>query len=68
MRIPSVTDLDRDPLDVIETGDWVKVDGDTGTVEVTKKSQTEIVGASSARDSSVDQKQRSRAKLAPTGP
>jgi predicted aconitase with swiveling domain len=68
MRIPSVTDLDRDPLDVIETGDWVKVDGDTGTVEVTKKSQIEIVGASSARDSSVDQKQRSRAKLAPTGP
>ena len=23
MRVPSVTDLDRDPLDVIETGDWV---------------------------------------------
>jgi len=21
---------------VIETGDWVKVDGDTGTVEITK--------------------------------
>src|SRR5262252_5041781 len=36
MRIPSVTDLDRDPLDVIETGDWVVVDGDAGTVEVTK--------------------------------
>jgi hypothetical protein len=38
MRIPSVTDLDQDPLDVIETGDWVKVDGDQGTVEVTKAS------------------------------
>ena len=36
MRIPSVTDLDRDPLDVIETGDWVVVDGDAGTVEVRK--------------------------------
>lgn len=38
MRIPSVTDLDRDPLDVIETGDWVRVDGDRGVVEVTKGS------------------------------
>lgn len=35
---PSVTDLDQDPLRVIETGDWVKVDGDRGVVEVTKKS------------------------------
>ena len=39
MRIPSVTELDRDPLDLIETGDWVRVDGDTGTVEVTKKAK-----------------------------
>lgn len=36
MRIPSVTDLDRDPLDLIETGDWVKVNGDQGTVEIRK--------------------------------
>ncbi|HTR36155.1 MAG TPA: DUF126 domain-containing protein [Bryobacteraceae bacterium] len=34
---PAVTDLDQDPLAVIETGDWVKVDGDRGIVEVTKK-------------------------------
>ena len=34
---PSVTDFDRDPLQVIENGDWVKVDGDRGIVEVTKK-------------------------------
>lgn len=34
---PSVTDLDQDPLEVIATGDWVKVDGDSGIVEVTKK-------------------------------
>ncbi len=37
MHCPSVTDLDQDPLDVIETGDWVKVDGDQGIVEVTKR-------------------------------
>ena len=37
MRIPSVTELDRDPLDVIETGDWVVVDGDRGVVEVFKQ-------------------------------
>lgn len=36
MRIPSVTGLDRDPLDIIETGDWVIVDGDAGTVEIRK--------------------------------
>lgn len=36
MRIPSVTGLDRDPLEIIETGDWVIVDGDAGTVEVRK--------------------------------
>jgi predicted aconitase with swiveling domain len=36
MRVPSVTDFDRDPLDVIETGDWVIVDGDNGIVEVHK--------------------------------
>jgi len=37
MHTPSVTDLDQDPLTVIETGDWVKVDGDRGVVEVTKR-------------------------------
>jgi predicted aconitase with swiveling domain len=37
MRIPSVTDLDRDPLEVIETGDWVTVDGDRGIVEIHRR-------------------------------
>jgi predicted aconitase with swiveling domain len=37
MRVPAVTDLDRDPLEVIETGDWVVVDGDRGLVEVFKR-------------------------------
>jgi predicted aconitase with swiveling domain len=38
MRVPSITGLDRDPLDVIETGDWVRVDADRGTVEIRKRS------------------------------
>jgi hypothetical protein len=36
MRAPAVTDLDQDPLTVIATGDWVKVDADRGIVEVRK--------------------------------
>lgn len=35
---PAITDLDQDPLAVIETGDWVVVDANRGTVEVTKRS------------------------------
>ncbi|MBE0627521.1 MAG: DUF126 domain-containing protein [Burkholderiales bacterium] len=34
---PAMTDFDQDPLQVIETGDWVRVDADQGIVEVTKK-------------------------------
>jgi uncharacterized protein len=37
-RVPAMTDFDQDPLAVIDTGDWVKVDADRGVVEVTKKS------------------------------
>jgi len=37
MHSPSVTELDQDPLEVIATGDWVKVDADKGIVEITKK-------------------------------
>jgi uncharacterized protein len=36
MRVPAVTELDRDPLTIIETGDWVKVDADSGVIEITK--------------------------------
>jgi hypothetical protein len=36
MRVPSITDLDRDPLELIETGDWVLVDADNGIVEIRK--------------------------------
>lgn len=38
-RVPAVTDLDRDPLLVIETGDWVTVDADAGTMTVIKKTR-----------------------------
>lgn len=36
-KIPMVYHLDKNPLDVIETGDYVTVDGDQGVVIVTKK-------------------------------
>ena len=35
-RAPALTDFDRDPLECIETGDWVRVDADAGKVEITK--------------------------------
>jgi predicted aconitase with swiveling domain len=34
--IPLVDRLDRSPVEVISSGDWVEVAGDTGTVWVTK--------------------------------
>jgi len=37
--IPMVDRLDKNPLEAIETGDYVKVDGDAGTVEVIKKAK-----------------------------
>jgi len=37
LNIPTVDGLDKNPCEVIETGDWVKVDAQKGIVEVTKK-------------------------------
>ena len=37
MRVPTVTDLDRDPTEVIATGDWVRINADHGLVEVIRK-------------------------------
>ena len=37
MQVPTVTDFDQDPVEVIETGDHVIVNADEGTVEVIKK-------------------------------
>jgi uncharacterized protein len=39
-RAPALTDFDRDPLECIATGDWVRVDADAGTVEIIKRRQT----------------------------
>lgn len=36
-RAPAMTGFDQDPLGLIETGDWVKVDADRGVVEITKR-------------------------------
>ena len=33
-RVPAITALDRDPVEVIGTGDWVRLDADAGTVTV----------------------------------
>jgi predicted aconitase with swiveling domain len=33
-RVPAVTDLDHDPVEVIDTGDWVHIDADNGVVTV----------------------------------
>ena len=38
LRVPSVTDLDGDPTQLVRTGDWVRVDGDNGTLAVWRRS------------------------------
>ena len=38
-RAPALTDFDQDPLRVIATGDWVKVDADRGVVEVHRRAR-----------------------------
>ncbi len=37
LRVPAITELDQDPLDVIGTGDHVVVDAEAGEVRVTKR-------------------------------
>ncbi len=37
VHAPAITGFDRDPLELIESGDWLKVAADRGIVEVTKK-------------------------------
>jgi len=36
IHAPAVTELDQNPLEIIASGDWVKVDADKGIIEVTK--------------------------------
>lgn len=38
LSVPTVRDFeDCDPCEVINTGDWIRVDGDNGTVEILKR-------------------------------
>jgi uncharacterized protein len=37
MRVPTITDLDRDPLTLIATGDRVRVDASNGEVKIWKR-------------------------------
>jgi uncharacterized protein len=37
LRVPSLTDLDGDPTELVATGDWVRVDGDAGTLSVWRR-------------------------------
>lgn len=39
LKIPTVVDFpaDQDPCRLIRTGDWVKVNGETGVIEVTRR-------------------------------
>jgi len=34
---PAMTDFERDPLTLIRTGDWVRVDADAGLVTITRR-------------------------------
>jgi predicted aconitase with swiveling domain len=36
-RAPALTDFDQDPIECIQTGDWVRVDADAGVVEITRR-------------------------------
>lgn len=38
-RTPALSDLDQDPVTVIRTGDWLRLDADHGTVHVTPAAQ-----------------------------
>ena len=38
-HVPAMTDFERDPMEVIETGDIVFVNADEGYIEITKKNK-----------------------------
>ena len=37
--VPTVVDFDTDPIESIDTGDWIKVDADKGIIEVYKRTE-----------------------------
>ena len=38
-RCQSMTGFDADPLDAIQTGDWVRVDADAGTMTISRQTK-----------------------------
>jgi predicted aconitase with swiveling domain len=44
-RVPSLTDFDRDPVELITTGDWVRVDADRGIVEIKPVSSSKLAAS-----------------------
>ncbi len=36
LRVPSMTDFDRDPVALIQSGDWVRIDAEIGEISVWK--------------------------------
>lgn len=36
MKIPAITDLEKDPFTLIKTGDYIKINGDNGEVTIIK--------------------------------
>jgi len=49
INIPLVDRLNKNPCEVIETGDWVRVDARRGTVGVTKKERRGRAGSDAKR-------------------
>lgn len=39
LGVPTIADLEKDPCEVIKTGDWIKINGETGEIEITKKGE-----------------------------
>jgi len=43
-HVPCVTTLDQDPIEAIQTGDLVRVDGDRGVIEILKRKDENASG------------------------
>lgn len=50
-RVPTVSELDGDPVELIDTGDWVRVDGDLGLVTIVKNHTPEEASGALANSS-----------------
>jgi predicted aconitase with swiveling domain len=43
-HVPCVTGLDQDPIELIRTGDLVRVDGDQGVIEILRRKEVHASG------------------------